>query len=147
MPGNRKQNYVLTASMVLACAAGFPLGCGEAPSAPGGASGVSADARTPDRYTVRGVVVGLPSEDEPFQVHHEAIPDFRSAAGEVVGMDVMVMPFPLADGVEVGGLAPGDKVEIELEVTWTGDRPYQATSVVPIDPATPIDLGTTPAGH
>jgi hypothetical protein len=38
--------------------------------------------------------------------------------GKVVGMDAMTMPFPLAPGVNAGGLAAGDRIEFVLELRW-----------------------------
>jgi Cu/Ag efflux protein CusF len=105
-----------------------------APAAEGSASDASAT------YTVRGVVVALPTDTEPMRVRHEAIPNFRSMAGEVVGMDAMTMPFPLGDGVAVEGLAVDDKVELTFVVTWVGQRPWHVTAIDRLDPETPLDL-------
>lgn len=136
--------YALSAALVLLLPTGLG-GCGDA-DAPYAGPPESAQA-TPDRYTVRGVIRQLPADGNDLRVEHEAIPDFRSAGGEIVGMGAMVMPFPLAEGVGLGDLQPGDKVEIVLEVNWTGVRPYQATSVVPIDPQTPLELVAPHADH
>lgn len=67
-------------------------------------------------YTVRGSVVSLPTADDDLMVRHEAIPEFRS--GENMGMDVMVMPFPLGEGVSLDGVAPGDKLSIRFSVDY-----------------------------
>ena len=89
----------------------------------------SAD-RPPDVYTVRGVVRQLPSAlANELHVRHEAIADFRDADGEVVGMESMTMPFPLADAALTAGVEPGDKVEMVFEVRWDGGHPLRITAL------------------
>jgi Cu/Ag efflux protein CusF len=73
----------------------------------------------PPVYQVRGESRQLPvAPARDLMIRHEAIPDFKDEAGRVVGMEAMTMPFTLAPGVELGGLAPGDRVEFTLEVRW-----------------------------
>ena len=77
------------------------------------------------RYSVHGEVVRLPLEGAPSRelvIRHERIPDFKGATGEVVGMDAMAMPFPLAPGVAVEGLEPGDKLTFEFAMDWPNNR-------------------------
>ncbi|MEM9065474.1 MAG: copper-binding protein [Planctomycetota bacterium] len=95
----------------------------------------------PDRYTVRGVVTELPDGGPlaEFRVQHEPIANFRNSSGEVVGMNAMVMPFPIAEGVSLDALEVGTKVELDFEVTW-GDIPYQVTSLRTIDQDAVLDL-------
>lgn len=94
------------------------------------------------RYEVRGEVTRLPSAAEnALFVRHEAIPGFVDVDGEVVGMDSMAMPFPLAGGVELAGVEAGDKVRFTLEVEWEGDPPYRITRVEELPAATALDLG------
>lgn len=84
-------------------------------------------------YTVRGEVVQVPDAEHPgsrFEVRHEAIDNFVDAEGKVVGMSAMVMPFPLAQGVTLNGIEPGDKVEVTFAVWWKPRRHYEATKVV-----------------
>jgi Cu/Ag efflux protein CusF len=82
-------------------------------------------------YEARGEIARLPDASSPeIWIRHEAIPDFRDAQGEVVGMESMTMPFKLAPGVAVGDLAPGDRVSFRLEMRW-GDR--AAASVARIE--------------
>lgn len=74
---------------------------------------------------VRGVVTDLPDPSRPvsnFTIHHERIDDFVNGAGEVVGMTEMQMPFPLAEGVSIEGLAIGDKLSFTFEVRWDRSR-------------------------
>ncbi|HTP30486.1 MAG TPA: copper-binding protein [Anaeromyxobacteraceae bacterium] len=51
-------------------------------------------------------------------LRHEAIPEFTDKSGVVVGMDSMVMPFPVSANVSLAGLTPGDKIEFVFSVDW-----------------------------
>ncbi len=94
------------------------------------------------RYELRGEVTRLPSAAEPaLSVHHEAVPGFVGIDGEVVGMESMTMPFPLAEGVALEGVAPGDRVRFTLEVEWEGDPPYRITRIEELAAGTALDLG------
>ncbi len=105
---------------------GFSTGCEDPPPAP-------------DVYHVRGQVRQLPADatgtpegrrGAEIHVRHEAVPDFKNADGEVVGMDSMSMPFPLADIALAGGVEVGDKIEMEFEVSWHGDgNPLRVTAI------------------
>jgi hypothetical protein len=99
------------ASLVLVLAA---LACSR------GGSGGSAAPPGTRRYTVRGEVVTLPGAGPARQIaiRHEAIPDLVDRDGKVVGMGAMVMPFELAPGVSLDGIAEGDPVEFVLAVDW-----------------------------
>lgn len=102
------------------------------------------DPETPavQSYEVRGEVTRLPSAAEPaLYVRHEAVPGFVDMDGEVVGMDSMTMPFPLAEGVALEGIAPGDRVRFTLEVEWEGDPPYRITRIEELAAGTELDLG------
>ncbi len=71
------------------------------------------------RYTLRAEIVRLP--DRPggdLMLRHEAVDDFTDARGVVVGMDSMVMPFPVAHQVSLKGFAPGDKIEAVMVMDW-----------------------------
>ena len=82
-----------------------------------------APAAPPQRYEVKGEIVGLPSVgSREIMMKHEAIPGFRDDAGKVVGMESMTMPFTLAEGVSTDGFAAGDAVDFTLEVDWTSKR-------------------------
>ena len=94
-------------------------------------------------YTVRGEVVAVPGGGGPtdqLRIRHEAIPDFVGIDGDVVGMSSMTMPFPTADSVDVASLAPGDKVELTLEVRWQGSPPYQISQLHKLPPDTQLDF-------
>jgi len=92
------------------------------------------EART---YTVRGAVRGTEGE---LTLQHEAIPDFVGPGGEVEPMHAMTMSFPVAPEVELGGLAPGDPVEIRLRVDWSASPPTLVTAVEALPEATELDL-------
>lgn len=75
------------------------------------------------RYTLRGQVVALPAgPGQPLLLRHEPVDDFADASGKVVGMDSMTMPFPLAAGVSLDGVAQGDKVEVVFSMSWSPQR-------------------------
>lgn len=121
-----------------------------------GACAGGEDAATPtaegvDTYEVRGVVVRVPDPAEPLAdlvIRHEAIDDFRSMQGEVVGMDSMSMPFPVASGVELTEIEPGSKVDFTLEVEWEGEPPYRVVRIEELPADTELDFrkASPPAG-
>jgi hypothetical protein len=100
------------------------------------------------RYTVRGRIVQLPQEDIPtsqFLVHHEPIPSFVSA-GQVVGMNEMTMPFPLAESVSLEGFFVDDIVELTFEVRTNPEsgfpEGYEAVTVLRLSPETRLVFDT-----
>ncbi len=100
------------------------------------------EAAAVQRYEARGVVSRLPTESAPaLYVRHETIPDFVGFDGEVVAMESMIMPFPLAGGIDLAGIEPGDKVAFTLEVEWESDDPYRISRIEELPPDTALDLG------
>ncbi|HTQ81191.1 MAG TPA: copper-binding protein [Thermoanaerobaculia bacterium] len=103
------------------------------------AAGCSAgDARD---FQVRGRVAQLPTANDPasqFMIQHEAVDSFVDRQGKVVGMDSMTMPFPLASGVSLAGLAVGDPVAFTLRVHWGGTPPIRITELHKLPAGTPI---------
>ncbi len=108
-----------------------------------------------DTYTgVRGVVVSVPETGNPasdLRIHHEHIPHFRNREGVVnvsadgvTGMKAMVMPFPIAEGLDVSDLQAGDVIAFDFVVTW-GTPPYFVTRYEKLDPATEVDFSNKPA--
>jgi hypothetical protein len=94
-------------------------------------------------YTVRAQVVGLPDPANPgtgLTLNHEAIDEFVDRSGEVVGMDPMSMPFPVAEGVSLDGIEVGDVVEVELRVDWGGDPEVAITGVRELPRGTKLDF-------
>ncbi|MFO7652748.1 MAG: copper-binding protein [Candidatus Krumholzibacteriia bacterium] len=90
-------------------------------------------------YTVRGIVERLPEEggDRSVYIRHQAIPEYRDDTGEVVGMDSMTMPFPVADSVSLDGLEPGDPVEFTFEVSYQPSR-YEITAIEELPAGTEV---------
>jgi Cu/Ag efflux protein CusF len=86
-------------------------------------------------HTFRGEVkqVPTPGNSELF-LHHEAIDDWTSRDGEVMGMDSMTMGFAVADGVSLEGVQPGDKVEATLRVDWNAGVPVEITALRELPP-------------
>ncbi len=125
-------------ALLLALAACAPQRA--APSAGG-------DARI---YEVRGEVVRLPDPAEPMSdlaLRHEAIDRFVGMDGEVVGMDSMTMPFPVAPDVPLAGIAVGDKVRFTLRVDWDEEPFYQITRLEKLPAETQLHFGpAAPAG-
>lgn len=130
-----------------------------APVAPGSAQ-PSASTSPPSRedvYTgIRGVVTMLPiagNHASELKIQHEHIPAFRNKDGEigvnmrgVPGMASMVMPFPIAQGLDISGLSIGDKVAFDFTVYWGGPASgpkWEITSFEKLDPATELDFSNS----
>lgn len=94
----------------------------------------------PATYTVRGQIKAMPGADNTMYIHHEAIPSFVNRTGKAVGMMSMSMPFGVAKGIALDGLAAGDKVEFTFSVDWNADPPTQLTSVRKLPPETTLEL-------
>ena len=93
------------------------------------------------RYTVRAEVVSLPTEPGgELTLRHESVPDFTDVTGAVVGMDSMVMPFPVARGVSLENLTPGAKVEVVFSVDWAQGL-YQIERFRTLPSGTALRLG------
>ncbi len=128
----------LLATLALASLLLLPLaacgGDGAETAAPEGTetAGETPAAYDVQTYEVRGQITGLPDDADPqanLTIRHEAIDDFVSMNGEVVGMSSMSMPFPVADDVDLAEREVGDKVRFTLSVDWDGDPAYQVTSM------------------
>ena len=131
------QGFLVRCGVLLAVVAA--LSASAACRARGGTAG------SPDqsvrRYTVRAEVVSLPSQPGgDLTLRHESIDDFRDETGAVVGMSSMVMPFPVARGVSLDGLAPDAKVEAILAVDWERVV-YQIERIRKLPPGTVLHLG------
>lgn len=95
-------------------------------------------ASPPDAtYSTRGEVKAVGKQ---LEIHHEAIPDYRSRTGKPIGMMSMSMPFDVASGVSVTGVTPGTKVAFTFEVRWSGDPTLQITALSVLPPETPLAL-------
>jgi len=77
-----------------------------------------------------GEITAIPVAGDPstsLKIHHVQIPDFKTKDGTVhvnakgvSGMSSMTMPFPVGEGVDLSGLAVGDKVKFTFMVDWSG---------------------------
>lgn len=70
----------------------------------------------PERYTVRGKIVGVGPK---LDIHHEAIPTYKHRDGKVRGMASMVMSF--APNEKTPAVAVGDLVRVTFTVHWDSD--------------------------
>ncbi len=99
------------------------------------------DART---YVIRGEVISVPQADKPgteFIVKHEPIDDFRNAAGQIVGMNTMGMPFTPGQGVSLEGIKPGDKIEMRWVLQWKPESKEYVESVRKLPAETQLRFG------
>lgn len=99
----------------------------------------SGSRTTGHMYTIRGQVTQLPDPASPgsgLYLQHEAVDDFVDREGKTVGMDPMNMPFPVAAGVSLEGIAPADVVEFDLHVDWQADSPVAITRIRKLPPET-----------
>ncbi len=126
-----------------ACGLALLVACGNGSESPPAAT-------TPDVYRTRGIVERLPQPDGPdkaIYIRHAAIPEYRDDTGAVVGMGTMTMPFPLAKGVTLDGLDPGDPVAFTFAVTWKPRSGYAITELRELPAGTVIRFDAPEAGH
>lgn len=103
-----------------------------------GCSGGEESGRT---YTVRGQVTQLPDPNNPgtgLYLNHEAIDDFVSRDGEMVGMDPMTMSFLMDEEVSLEGIGVGDVVEIKLHVDWGAETEAEIVEIRELPPGTKL---------
>lgn len=84
------------------------------------------------RYEVRGRVarsIESGTTESTIWLQHEAIPDFVGITGEVEGMESMVMPFAVADDLDLSSLEVGARVRFELTVDWSAAVPGRITRI------------------
>ena len=113
--------YLAVVAFVAACSKPAP----DAEPASAGADGTAL-------YAVRGEVITLPDDADShrgLRLRHEAIDDLKGIDGSVWGMDAMTMKFPLAEGLDLGSIEVGDKVEFTLAVEWLAEPPQQVTQI------------------
>jgi hypothetical protein len=83
-------------------------------------------------YHMKGVIKALPGAgraQNEVLIRHEEVPDYRDSSKNVVGMHAMTMPFYLAPGVSVGGLAVGDEVTFTVVASWEPRFTEQVTVI------------------
>ena len=106
---------------------------------------------------MRGQVVSVPTPERPIddlQIRHEAIPNYADRKGDVVvnskgerGMRSMTMGFPVAEGVSLAEIAPGDPVEFTFVVTWGENYPtFELTHIRELPAETPLDFSGPTGG-
>jgi hypothetical protein len=94
-------------------------------------------------YTTRGQVIQLPDPANPgtgLTLNHEAVDQFVDRQGELVGMDPMSMPFPVAKGVSLDGLQVSDVVEFDLHVDWSKEPAAEITRIRELPAGTKLDF-------
>jgi len=93
-------------------------------------------------YSARGEVVELPaSRSGAMTIHHESVPGFRDRQGKPSHMDSMAMPFAVADGVSLDGIAAGDKVAFTFEVRWKSEPALRVTKLEKLPADTALVFG------
>ena len=106
-----------------------------------GCSGSSGGEESGRTYTVRGQVTQLPDPNNPgtgLYLNHEAIDDFVSRDGEMVGMDPMTMSFLVDEEVALEGIGAGDVVEVKLHVDWEADVAAEIVEIRELPPGTKL---------
>ena len=76
-------------------------------------------------YHLRGIIKALPAAGEsPENVSIKVPPiaHWVGMSGKIEPMMAMTMPYQLASGVTLQGIATGDKVAFTYKVNWTADR-------------------------
>ncbi|MEM9420094.1 MAG: copper-binding protein [Planctomycetota bacterium] len=147
MPSFSRKTACLLANSAFCLSLIFSTGCSDstAPSAPSSAESTPSNTKI---YVVRGVISNLPTPEKPaaeLSIKHEAIPDFVDSEGKTVGMDVMTMPFPVAEGLDLAEFSVDDKVEVTFVVTWGGDNQgWAATELPPLPIDTELDFTPLP---
>lgn len=127
------------AMALLAGAEGLAAGCG-----PRGAPPCAGRD-----YALRGQVAAATARGSGprlITLRHEPIDDFADRQGQVVGMDSMVMAFPVARGVppaqiaEIAAVAPGDTVAVRLCVDWQAAPEVAVTALRKLPAGTRLDF-------
>jgi hypothetical protein len=106
-----------------------------------GLAGCSAGKEEGRTYTVRGQVTQLPDPGNPgtgLYLNHEAIDDFVSRDGEMVGMDPMTMSFLVDEEVPLEGIGVGDVVEFKLHVDWGAETEAEIVEIRELPPGTKL---------
>jgi phenylpropionate dioxygenase-like ring-hydroxylating dioxygenase large terminal subunit len=153
------RQYRRLSAVTAAVAAGLLFGCSDSASEdPTPTPTATEPTESPDdgvlrhSYTVRGKVVTVPSAERPIddlEIRHEAITDYKNREGEVYvnskgvsGMMSMTMGFPVAAGVSLEGIAPGDIVEFTFVTTWGEKYPnYEVIEIKKLPADTELNFG------
>lgn len=118
-----------TMILLLAIAAG---GCGRSGSGSGRV----------DHYTARGKVTAVPAKGahRELEIHHEAIPAFKSEDGKAKTMMSMPMPFGVPDALSLDTIAVGDVIQFGFDVRWSGTPTMVLTELQELPATTPLVL-------
>jgi hypothetical protein len=76
-------------------------------------------------YHLRGIVRALPQAGQSprsIEIKTQAIPNWVNFNGKIHPMMAMTMPYQLAHGLPLDGIAQGDKVAFTYKVNWTADQ-------------------------
>ena len=91
------------------------IGCTKPAAKPAPSATPAAAAERTDVYTTRGEVLAL-NPDGSAKVRHEAMPTFKDADGNVLGMKPMAMVFRPSPGASFSDYKPGDKIEMKISI-------------------------------
>lgn len=128
-------------AVLIACGLGLLIVLSQGRTSP---APVTSGRGEPDAvYPTRGRIMMLPDPRNPaaeLQIHHEPIDTFVNANG-TVGMNSMIMPFPIGADESLGGLSIGDAVEFDF-AAWTtpGNRHYEARRIRKLPADTKLNL-------
>lgn len=101
------------------------------------------DSSSGRTYTTRGQVVQLPDPANPgtgLTLNHEAVDQFVDRQGELVGMDPMSMPYPVAKDLSLEGIQVGDVVEFKWHVDWDAEPAVEIIGVRELPAGTKLDF-------
>jgi len=118
---------VLTVGFLFAAALGIPA-CAPKPA---------------DLYSVRGMVVSVEQDSEGrsrVTILHEAIPDFKNQAGQVVGMEPMAMTFAADTALATADLQPKAKIQFVFEMHWNAAERLVLKEFKPLDLETKLEF-------
>jgi hypothetical protein len=98
-------------------------GCGEDSGSSQGGNKPEAYQPVGDVYEVRGRIASLPDKPSGTQlfITHERIDVFRNREGEIVGMEKMTMPFPVAESIDLQGFSKDEPVRFKFDVDWASN--------------------------
>lgn len=94
-------------------------------------------------YTTRGQVVQLPDPANPgtgLTLNHEAVDQFMDRQGEIVGMDPMSMPYPVAKDLSLEEIQVGDVVEFKWHVDWDAEPAVEIIELRELPAGTRLDF-------
>ncbi len=102
-------------------------------------------------YHLRGIVRALPRAGQSprsIEIKTEPIARWVNFNGKIHPMMAMTMPYQLAHGLALRGLAVGDKVAFTYQVNWTADQ-MVVSSISKLPPRTVLkfSMPTTRQAH